>query len=816
MQFANPASSKPKTPSTPKTPSAPPPPTAQQKAAVLFNQALQALRAGKRAQAEKLYRQMLEQDPKAHVGWINLALLLSQQERHDEAIAAAQKAVRLAPNEGMYQASLATMEWRAGRHDEALVTSKAALALAPKNVDALRTIAGVLVSQKRFAEAIPYLKTWATVQPGVSQALGALATVQAQARQPAEALETLRTLTKRFPKETNGFLMRGDIAGQLALQKKDTKLFQEARDSYQRAFTLDPKNLQAGYNAAVAAEQAGDVSGTITLLEKLRERSPGTAAFRHSLALAYVRDTRRTVEDRVSLGLKEAEAAVGREPKNPDFAATLGYMVLSQGGSKEIAQRAARVFEGALKLDGKNKRARAGLIEALLTQSEWARAIPYLQEQVKETPDDDTLRHRLAATLLGAGRRSEAAAELRTIARRNPKDTKTLRELAQIFEQDGQLVEAEKTLEEAAKLTPDDLELTLARAGLAMRQRNFEAAQRFFEAVLTKKSENADAHAGLVSLCEAQGKKPEALTARERWLKADPKNNQARYELGMAYAELGRDDEALTLLKGLTLRKGDPNRNLHRQALAEFYRRKKRYSDEAAELRGLTAEEPGNELLRVQLAEALERAGKLTEAEEVYTGLISRSGNNDLRYNLALIGLHERAGKREQALHELEDLIALRTSSIEARAQLIRLRREQKQPELAAAYFERIALSEPTNPNPNLTSALDELYASLGTPEKFVAFAKKCTESYPKSVAAWRRYAQVQERAKAFAEAALGWQKVGELDPKSAEGPLQLGQVLEAQSKHAEAIKAYTEAAKRERTPAALDALKRLGAPSPK
>ncbi|MBB6052247.1 tetratricopeptide repeat protein [Armatimonas rosea] len=798
------------------TSSSPPPPTAQQKASVLFNQAIQATRQGKLAQAEKLYRQMLEQDPKATVGWMNLALLLGQQKRHDEAIATAQKAVRLEPKEGLYKATLASLEWNAGRTDEAIVSAKEALAVAPKSLDALRTLGGALVSQKRFADAVPYLKTWAELQPKDPAPLGALATIQVQAKLPTDALVTLRTMTKRFPKEANAFLMRADLAGRLATERKDKKLFLEARDSYSRAFTLNPKNLQAGYNAAVSADQAGEHSEALMLLEKLRERFPNAAMVRHSLALAYLRDTRRTPGDRVALGLKEAEAAVGREPKNPDYAATLGYMVLSQGSSKELGQRAAKVFEGALKLDPKNIRAKQGLAESYLVQSEWEKALPLLKEQLAAQPDDDTLRHRLAATLQAAGRRSEAAVELRTIAKRNPKDTKTLKDLARLFEQDGQPDEAEKTLEEARQRDPQDLETQLAQAGLATRRKQYEKALLAYNAVLAKQPANADAHAGLIGVYDAQENKTEALAARERWVKADPKNNQARYELGLLYSNQGRDDDALRMLRSLTLRQGDPNRDLYRQALPEFYRRKNRFAEEASELRHLTTEEPTNDAFRLRLAEALERAGKPSEAEETYKTLIARAPTNDLRYNLALIGLHERTGKVDQAIQELEELIAIRTSSVEARTQLIRMRKEQKRPELAVDFFEKVALSEAGQPNILLCRALDELCQELKLPERYLAFTQKSLEVYPKSNLAWKRRGQSLDAAKRYSESVAAFEKAGELDTRDPEAPFLLGRLQEAQGKKAEAIAAYTASIKRQRTDPAVDALKRLGAPVPK
>ena len=804
MQFA-------KTTTTP-----PPSPQPLQKAAVLFNQAIQATQVGKLTQAEKLYRQMLEADPKAAVGWVNLGLLLGRQKRFDEAIAALQKAVRLAPKEASFQGQLASLEWGAGRTDEAIVTAKSALALNPKNTDTLRTLAGAYLSQKRFTEAISVLKTWSTLQPKDPAILGSLATTQLDAQQPREALVTLRTMTQRFPKETNAFLMRGDLAGRLGAQKKDTKLLTEASNAYQKAFLLSPKNLRAGFNAAVSAEQAGDFPGALLLLEKLREKFPDAAMVRHSLALAYLQDIRRTPEDRVALGMKEAEAAVGRQPKNAEYVTTLGFMMLSQGNSREIGERAARVFQGALKLTPKNARTRRGLVEALLVQSAWGEAIPKLRELVNETPEDDALRQKLAATLQAAGKPAEAVLELRTIARRNPKQTKSLKDVATLLETLNQLDEAEKTLDEVLTRDPADTEALVRLGSLGTKTKKYDKAQAHFEAALTKKPENSQAFAGLIALFEAQEKKNDVLAVRERWVKADPKNNQARYDLGLLYADLGRDSDAVTVLRGLTLRQNDPSRNLYRQAIAEFYRRKGRFGEESGELRNLIAEEPNNDILRRRLAEALERAGRPAEAEQQYLGLIQRAPATDLTYRLALIGMHERIGKLDQAAQETEDLVTLRTGSDEARALLIRLRTTQKRTEAIAPFFEKIALSEPNHPNAYLVNALDAWFQSQKTPEKYLVFTQKVVETYPKSHQAWKRRAAALEKTKTLPEALAAWQKATEVDNNDSEAPLMLGKLLEELGKKTEAIAAYTLSVKRQRTDPALGALRRLGAPIPK
>ena len=168
------------------------------------------------------------------------------------------------------------------------------------------------------------------------------------------------------------------------------------------------------------------------------------------------------------------------------------------------------------------------------------------------------------------------------------------------------------------------------------------------------------------------------------------------------------------------------------------------------------------------------------------------------------------------AIQEIESIIALRTSSTEARTQLIRIRKAQKRPELAVDFFEKVALSETAQPNLFLCRALDELCQELKIPERYLAFTLRSTEVYPKSNLAWKRRGQAFDAAKRVPEAVAAFEKAGELDPRDPEAPFLLGRLQEAQGKKTEAIAAYTASIKRQRTDPAVDALKRLGAPVPK
>ncbi len=141
----------------------------------LFEQGVMAHNAGRIAEAESAYRQVLRVEagnaPALHM----LGFLKAQQGRYDEAIALLHKAVRANPADPAILSHYAGALMAAQRFDEALTAYDRLLARAPQAFDALYN-RGVILSQRAaiqsqkglFEEALASLDQAALLQPGMA------------------------------------------------------------------------------------------------------------------------------------------------------------------------------------------------------------------------------------------------------------------------------------------------------------------------------------------------------------------------------------------------------------------------------------------------------------------------------------------------------------------------------------------------------------------------------------------------------------------------------------------------------------------------
>jgi predicted O-linked N-acetylglucosamine transferase (SPINDLY family) len=179
----------------------------------LFAQGMAAHRAGRMAQAEQIYRQVLRAEPANFPALHMLGFLKAQQGHFEEAITLLHKAVRQQPQDIAARSHYAHALMMAQRLDEALAAYDRVLAIEPRNFGALYNRGVVLSQQQRFAEALAALDGAAAIRGDVAGL----------------------------------FHNRGAVLTGLNRQR-------EAMQSYDRALELDPAYLPARANRAMVAQ----------------------------------------------------------------------------------------------------------------------------------------------------------------------------------------------------------------------------------------------------------------------------------------------------------------------------------------------------------------------------------------------------------------------------------------------------------------------------------------------------------------------------------------------------------------------------------
>jgi predicted O-linked N-acetylglucosamine transferase (SPINDLY family) len=122
--------------------------------ATAISLAQQHARAGNHAEAERIYRQLLQNSPNNAVAWHNLGMACYLQKRPDEAIEALQKAIEIRGDYVEAINNLGAVLSAQNRVDEAVQVFRKAIEQKPRWVEPMMNIGNTLRNHNRFDEAI--------------------------------------------------------------------------------------------------------------------------------------------------------------------------------------------------------------------------------------------------------------------------------------------------------------------------------------------------------------------------------------------------------------------------------------------------------------------------------------------------------------------------------------------------------------------------------------------------------------------------------------------------------------------------------------
>ncbi|CAG9188882.1 Flp pilus assembly protein TadD, contains TPR repeats [Paraburkholderia sabiae] len=192
---------------------------------------------GAMADAEALILQALNVDENP-IYLNNLANLLTDQDRANEAEALLRRAVELAPGYVDAHYNLGTMFMETGRTDEAEVAFRCALDYDSQFVPALINLGGVLIKAQRFAEAEAYSRKAIDLDATRPIAHHNLGMILVLTRRLLQAEVALRRAVELAPDYSDAWLHLGNA---LELANRDA----EAEAAYRRAIELAPEPANA-------------------------------------------------------------------------------------------------------------------------------------------------------------------------------------------------------------------------------------------------------------------------------------------------------------------------------------------------------------------------------------------------------------------------------------------------------------------------------------------------------------------------------------------------------------------------------------------
>jgi tetratricopeptide (TPR) repeat protein len=268
-----------------------------------FSLGMVSLSEGKLKEAEEIFRKGYAENPKDTRSLIGLVEAFALEKRYDEAIKFLQGELDKDPSRGDLRLAIANLAARTGNYDMALNEYQKLLSTSDKDPRARGEV------YMRMGEAY---------------------------RRKGDSTNAAAILTKAREALPDNLMVLDSLAMSLA----DTGRKEEARQTYEQALKLNPRDAVALNNVAfLMAETGGDLDQALTYAQRAKQAMPKSAEVADTLGWIYLKKNMSDNAMDIFQGL------VVKKPENSTYRYHLG-MALAQKGDKP---RALKELEQALR-----------------------------------------------------------------------------------------------------------------------------------------------------------------------------------------------------------------------------------------------------------------------------------------------------------------------------------------------------------------------------------------------------------------------------------------------------------------------------------
>jgi protein O-GlcNAc transferase len=370
--------------------------------------ALQHHQAGQLEEAEKVYRQILEQEPHHPDALHLLGIVLYHHGNFELAVGLIRQAIEIRPTESGYYNNLGIILKAQGQLEEAYQCYQKALTFKPDSLDALNHMGITLLEQGHLEEAGRYFEQIVALDPACYQALNNLGNVLKLRGQPQNAYPYFQKALEIKPDYLNALNNLGNLlreARQLEAARQyyqkaldthpnemnalnglanvfmEESRFEEALEYYQKALAVKPDYLGGLKNKAKALFSMGDPEGAIEAYEQALKIKPDDA-IRVSIAtiLPCIYQSQEEIVHWQQRALQKVQALLERPLQIQDPVAEIGipsFYAAYQGlCNRQLQEQFGRLFAGLSSMQSrdfsgrpKNKKPRIGFISRYLMES---------------------------------------------------------------------------------------------------------------------------------------------------------------------------------------------------------------------------------------------------------------------------------------------------------------------------------------------------------------------------------------------------------------------------------------------------------------
>ncbi|HEY3901089.1 MAG TPA: tetratricopeptide repeat protein [Chthoniobacter sp.] len=432
--------------------------------------------AGRLAEAEALYRQVLGAEPNHAGGWHFLGLIALQRGRCDLAAEWIRKSIVLEPMNAAAYSDLGEVQRTAGRLDEAVEAYRRALEIDPQHVDAHNNLGIALAQRRRFDEATVEFRRAVELRPGFVEAMNNLGTALLEQGQHEESASAYRGAIALRPDSAEAHHNLGKALKQLGQWSEAREAFgraiqlkpdyadawnqlgmtwslegrlDEAGAAFERAVEMNPNHAEARNNLGSLLKARGQLDRAIESFRRALENKPDSAAIQINLAAAFME------KGRFEEAVEAYRRALELWPESAETWVNLG-VALRRDGKPEEAMKA---YRRALEVNPGCAEAHNNIGVILVERGEWDAALASFHRVLEILPDSADAYSNLGGALREKGRLDEAVEAYRRATQLNAKLPEPWSNLAITLRDQGQLDEAIAAFRRALELRPDRADL---------------------------------------------------------------------------------------------------------------------------------------------------------------------------------------------------------------------------------------------------------------------------------------------------------------------------------------------------------------------
>ncbi|MAJ60328.1 MAG: hypothetical protein CBC48_10150 [bacterium TMED88] len=534
----------------------------------------------------------------------------------DKAEAPLRRAIELAPDIGASYAVLSALYASQGDYDQSEALLREAIEVEPQ-IEMWNLLVEQFLSQGKEEEAEEALKAaleWSLTRfdeekleadsdSDAAVTYVALALFYLQREREDEAVALLQEGIARVPGE---ILVVQALANYYRVEGEGEK----ADELIEQAAAIDESNPEPLLLVSAVRARAGDAEGAIEFAEKALLADPGSVEARLRKAEILIDTGARSKDsERLAEGKAIVDEVLSEDQTNPPAQIVLAKYELVQGnpqgaiesarsaldaqpnwsqghfiiGSAYLAlgdQRRARgELARAVELDSRLSDAQRLLIKVHLDLGEYEYAIENGEKYLRNRPEDDQTRIRVAQSYIGLGQFDQAAAVLdeipeerqsvevllgkgrlasargdREAGRKHveaaealePSDPRVLELLFVLDREEGKVQDSVRKVNRARELDPNNAGLARLQGVIALSENQPELAEKSFRRAIELDPMNSGPYGALGNLYIRSGRNDEAFGLYQRLTEIQPENAAAQYSLGVLSEGRGKSSEAIS------------------------------------------------------------------------------------------------------------------------------------------------------------------------------------------------------------------------------------------------------------------------------